>query len=1245
MSTSKSLTQKYAFSISTIISILYLLIPGLLESNILKLMEFHRESPYIASVLWINLWLGTLIFVFFKEIRDFLRGDRLLYRCVKALASLKLTVFLLGMSAFLVFIGTIGQRELGIWETVNAYFRCFMGHVPFSVFLAEETAVDFKHLHFYLPGGYTVGVALLINLFSAHSLKFKLNPSKRHLVWGTLVTLAGCALLGWAIWSGIIREDIPSAYVDSYKRVLYRLLMGLGVATVLLIGCWGLFWKRAGVVLLHFGIILLLFSELITGVFSREGNMSITEGESSSSIELSRRYELAVSTPNLGAGVEQSTVVSWKKLMQKDSLIKSSELPFQVKVKRWYENSTLIDRIGKAPENVSGAHKQYLIKAEESVSGVSGTGMNMPSVEVELLDNSGKTLGSYIFTPWLRKQPISIDGKSYDVILRNEREYIYSRNSAKPLKIHLIDFRYDKYTGTTEAQNFSSLIRLIDSTKGVDRKILISMNNPLRYSGRTFYQSSFARGETGTVLQVVKNPGWMIPYMCCMIVGVGMLFQFLLTLNKFMRKFHLRKDTLSLKGGLAQKSLPLVLGVVVFFGYTASKARLSKDDAKGKVAKYLEAIEGEKQEVIPNAYAFSELPALYGGRIKPLDTIARNTLRVLADSESIYQEYVIEGKTKKIEVPPVVWLLDIISGHKRAEGYRMFRIHNLELLKKIGIEARAEDNYKYSLAQLLDDEMEFVNEKGEKEKIARYSFIYQEAYKASQKEKDDRSIYEGAVLHLRARIRAYETLKVSFFTKEFEEANVVQYYNQVSPYISENMPRAMPDASEWNTVFMADLKSFSSPEVKTTRTNMQKMFLSWEKNDYVSFNEALGAFVEAEKKIIEQARASLVEKKKALDDREANIDKELAGLSGKEYQEAKESILTWNFNNRQYLTSQEILWGVALDKAGFERFFNSFSPFYLSLVLYVLVFISACFGMLFWRTAMWKFSMSGIIVCFGVHTFAVWCRYYISGYPPVTNLYSSAVFISWGVVLAAIVIELVMKRYFALVGGAIGGFACLLIAHNLQGGEDTMEMMRAVLDSKFWLATHVVTITLGYTATFLAGGIGLVWIAGKFIGQVTKSLEKEFERAIYGLVCYGMFLSFVGTVLGGLWADDSWGRFWGWDTKENGALIIVIWNAIILHARWGGIVRMRGLAALAVFGNIVTGFSWFGVNLLSVGLHSYGFTDNGFYWIVGFSIVNFVLILPCMFSLPLWKKFAPEKANDGVPAEDADLHYSLFLLY
>jgi ABC-type transport system involved in cytochrome c biogenesis permease subunit len=202
-------------------------------------------------------------------------------------------------------------------------------------------------------------------------------------------------------------------------------------------------------------------------------------------------------------------------------------------------------------------------------------------------------------------------------------------------------------------------------------------------------------------------------------------------------------------------------------------------------------------------------------------------------------------------------------------------------------------------------------------------------------------------------------------------------------------------------------------------------------------------------------------------------------------------------------------------------------------------------------------------------------------------------------------------------------------------------MMRAVLDTNFWLATHVVVVTLGYASTFVAGVLGIIYvIIGVFTSNLTRpvtqasagktasnsadklDLGRSLNRMIYGILCFATLFSFVGTVLGGIWADQSWGRFWGWDPKENGALIIVLWNALVLHARWGGLVRERGLANMAIVGNIVTSWSWFGVNMLGIGLHSYGFTAAAFRWLSLFIASQLFLVL--LGSLPkrMWRSFS-----------------------
>jgi cytochrome c biogenesis factor len=152
-------------------------------------------------------------------------------------------------------------------------------------------------------------------------------------------------------------------------------------------------------------------------------------------------------------------------------------------------------------------------------------------------------------------------------------------------------------------------------------------------------------------------------------------------------------------------------------------------------------------------------------------------------------------------------------------------------------------------------------------------------------------------------------------------------------------------------------------------------------------------------------------------------------------------------------------------------------------------------------------------------------------------------------------------------------------------------------------------------------------LLGFFTRQLTPDLGKTLNRMVYGVVCFATLFSFVGTILGGIWADQSWGRFWGWDPKENGALLIVLWNAVILHARWGGMIRQRGLMAMAVFGNIITSFSWFGVNMLGIGLHSYGFMDKAFPWLVGFDISQVVLMVMALLPNRFWASF-----RDAAPA-------------
>jgi ABC-type transport system involved in cytochrome c biogenesis permease subunit len=304
-------------------------------------------------------------------------------------------------------------------------------------------------------------------------------------------------------------------------------------------------------------------------------------------------------------------------------------------------------------------------------------------------------------------------------------------------------------------------------------------------------------------------------------------------------------------------------------------------------------------------------------------------------------------------------------------------------------------------------------------------------------------------------------------------------------------------------------------------------------------------------------------------------------------------------------------------QADLEVLFNNFDPFARCFLLYVIVGLLAVSAWLAlpllgrpWMDALNRSAFWLGLLTLAVHSFGIVIRMYIQGVQadtifraPVTNLYSSAIFIGWcGVILGLVIERLFRIGIGNVIVGAVGYLTSITAYHlaenqlsttyQLHGG-DTMEMMQAVLDTNFWLWTHVTCVTFGYAATFVAGLVGIVFIVlGLFTRLLTRDVMKALGQVIYGIVCFAVLLSFVGTVLGGFWADKSWGRFWGWDPKENGALLIVLWNALILHARWCGWAKVRGLALLAIAGNMVTMWSWFGTNQLGVGLHAYGFNKT-----------------------------------------------------
>lgn len=273
---------------------------------------------------------------------------------------------------------------------------------------------------------------------------------------------------------------------------------------------------------------------------------------------------------------------------------------------------------------------------------------------------------------------------------------------------------------------------------------------------------------------------------------------------------------------------------------------------------------------------------------------------------------------------------------------------------------------------------------------------------------------------------------------------------------------------------------------------------------------------------------------------------------------------------------------------------------------------------------------------FGLHAFGILARCIILQRAPVSNLYESFIFVAFVSVLLGLALNVAYKNNLSNPGillANISGFLLLLVSSKFAVEGDTMQVLIAVLNSNFWLSTHVICITIGYAGTFSAGVIGHIYLIQKYkslklTAEASSSLLedqaqelKKLTIMIYAILGFGLCFSFLGTMLGGIWADQSWGRFWGWDPKENGALLIVLWTATVFHARLAGLIKETGLAVGSVIGSMVVMISWFGVNLLGVGLHSYGFTSGVASYLFGY------LLLETLFLTWFWV-FSPKSAQD-----------------
>ncbi len=1172
----------------------------------------------------------------------------LAHRLLGLLGSLKLTVSLFAISLIIVLVGTLAQDEMNMLEVKQRYFLSWITFLHFDDFFPQAFiphsdpfpgAIPF-------PGGALVGVLLMINLVAAKATRFRIHAGGGKLAAGIGFIVAGFVVAGLIIRTGHSSDGLqgnpPIGYDqfwtwilaglaalgvgtaiaaarterslyrtilavlavglvsfiafsisqqwrigDPGLRIVWQLTKGIGAGVILLIGCRLLFDKQGANVLLHLGVGLLMFGQFVFGDRQLEQRLSLVEGDSTNTLVNFDAVELAFIEQK--DGVEQVTAIPASRLLSASKsrqLIKDDSLPVDVRVLEYLSNSTLKDVPADNQANTGMGLEVAAVGAAKS--GGADSDLNLSSAYVELIDKeSGESLGKHLVSQYFsdrkllfpeagsadRFDSLAVGDTAYRLGLRFHRE-------VKPYWVKLEDVRRVDYTGSEMVKDFSSFIRIVDTETGEDRKERVWMNNPLRYRGETFYQSNYTplnNGKEMTGIQVVRNSGWLIPYVACGITALGMLVHFLGTLTRFLnrreRETKKQREELAASNVHPPSQVPVYLSVLAM----AALAGVMLVPWTAVINAARPSVRAEKFDF----YTAGRIPVQFGGRMMPLDSYARQTLKAMSNKESLPLDDAPGGFAKRSQgrnLSAMQWLMEVAVDEPQVRFLPMFRIDAEEVRSELDLERR--ESKLYSLNDILP----------------KWGGVAKQLEVASEKARTNAkglTFKEKKLLELDSRTRAYtrtaasfqlpsppvippeefpgideETLKV-FAIRELER-RMESFDRLPAPSIippsqqEAEAAEASADMPKWTSFgpaffhHYADLARSEDPDNVVSRPGIEtfsKIIAAYGDQDTAGFNEA--------------------------------VDEHL--MSVHQYPVPR--------YNRRLVTLER--WMQSNWPTGVATFM------YLVTLVMGLVFFAVNLPRL--RQVVW----GTLIVAVVIHTIAILCRVMITQRAPVINLYSSAVFIGWAAVVFGIVVERIFRNGMGNMLSSTSGVLTLLVAYGLNTG-DTMPVLQAVLDTQFWLATHVISVTLGYVATLVAGTLGMGYLIAGWAGK-DKATMRDLYRCCYGAACFGILFSFVGTVLGGLWADDSWGRFWGWDPKENGALLIVIWNALVLHARWDGMVKGRGFAILAICGNVVTAWSWFGTNELGIGLHSYGFTSGVLMWLSLFVFTQAAFIIGGLF--------------------------------
>jgi ABC-type transport system involved in cytochrome c biogenesis permease subunit len=616
-----------------------------------------------------------------------------------------------------------------------------------------------------------------------------------------------------------------------------------------------------------------------------------------------------------------------------------------------------------------------------------------------------------------------------------------------------------------------------------------------------------------------------------------------------------------------------IAGVLAFLGMLAVFYNLIVDNMPKGEARVVEGYTPWSEETLRAA---ETLAVQDGGRIKPLSSLASFQMLGIHGARSMKVRASEDGDVYKLK--PTEWLLDTLFRPQLAIHQPTFRIDNSEILHAIDLPVRGRrDRYSYEdlrpgLARLMEQ--------------AR-------TYEAIESKK--RETAQQQTIDLAYNVRNYEAMLRYFDFARFgvrlvgtgangqpDQTASISTVMATTPQIREEIALSQQSGGQLHP----NLQSLLEQVLDASNFAKYGLFLLPPSDGDLPAWQSAGDAIMGVMTSADAHPVITIEDIKALENMVAAASKgdETAFATTLEG-------LKKRFHERKASRGEESR--VEMEAAHYRK-----NPFLNALVLFLIGTITA---MLMWVLHQQRAGSILAMITFGATfvgaalcTVAIVQRCVIMQRAPIGNLYDTIIFIATTGVFLALIVEWFTRRRFALGLAPMLGVLLILLARRYELGDakDHMDPLVAVLDSNFWLATHVTTITLGYSAGLLAAFIscGYVLLRGLRLVDDDRDLRRALTRGVYGCICLCLFLSLVGTVLGGIWANYSWGRFWGWDPKENGALMICLWTLAMLHARLGGFLKEWALHLASIFTACVIAFSWWHVNFLGVGLHNYGFT-------------------------------------------------------